>query len=150
MIGSDQFRWEAQHQRRFEFAGMPLIRDCVDEVGDVGLIEVVHRLERWARGYLGVSLEMGLELMRRGNQDVVHPVVVAGIPSCSYCAGERRGTQDAERFAGLLGPSLGSEVIRLQRKLWTMLLQGASREDQARIRGEDLVRSCPWHLVDRL
>ena len=40
---------------------MLIVRVGVDEVRDVDLIQILHRLERWLRGHHKQSLEMELE-----------------------------------------------------------------------------------------
>ena len=151
---------------------MVMIRVCVDEVGDVELIQIVTRLERWPRGRHKQSLEMGLEPVRRDDHEVVQSVFVLltqqlvhrlmkrfpcqsratqeGIPTCGYAVGQRRGTQDAEAFGYLPGHTLGNDEIRPQRKVWTMLLQCAYRENESPILGKDPADFRPWQLVDRL
>jgi hypothetical protein len=151
---------------------MAMIRVCVDEVGYVELIQIVHRLERWPRGRHKQSLAMGLEPVRCDDHEVVHPVVVLstqhlvhrpmnrfpcqpratpeGILTYRYAVGERRGTQDAEAFGDLPGHTLGNDEIRPQRKVGTMLLQCAYREDESPILGNDPADFRPWQLVDRL
>ena len=73
-----------------------------------------------------------------------------GIPTYGYAEGERWDTQDAEVFRDLPGHSLGNDEIRPQRKVGTMLLQCAYREDESPILGNDPADFRPWQLVDRL
>ncbi|MDE0897907.1 MAG: hypothetical protein OSA81_02715 [Longimicrobiales bacterium] len=172
MIGPNQFGYEVQHQRRFEFAGMLIVGVCADGVGGVDLIQTVHRLERWPRGRHKQSLEMELKPVFRDDHEVAHPVVVPstqqlvhrpmkgfrcqsratpeGIPTYGYAEGERWDTQDDEAFGDLPGHSLGNDQIPPQREVWTILLQGAYREGDSPIRCEDPADFRPWQLGDRL
>jgi hypothetical protein len=75
---------------------------------------------------------------------------LAGIPTYGYAEGERWDTQDDDAFGDLLGHSLGNDEIRPQREAWTILLQGAYREGDSPIRGEDPADFRPWQRGDRL
>ena len=73
-----------------------------------------------------------------------------GVPIYGYAEGERWDTQDAEAFRDLSGHSLGNDEIRPQWKVWTILLQGAYREGDSPISGEDPADFRLGQLGDRL
>jgi hypothetical protein len=113
---------------------------------------------------------MGLESMRCDDHEVCNPVILplsdqlvygsmerpsseagsAGVWTSSHrdSVRKRRCAKYPELLGDFSGHTLRDHDVRPERKVWTVLLEGAHREDQAWILLEHLAHITPGHLVE--